>query len=360
MPTSEKIAALAIEKYLNELPANDSLRQIHLCGGGAVVALENKIKRFYGMKYALCVSNATTALMALAMALEFKKADFVTSPYTYGATISGWMMQGNRPVFADINAETLALDCHATANAISTKTKAILVTDIYGIPHDSAGMRKTADKYGLWYISDTAQSLGATYFGQPSGSYADALVVSFTVGKTVFAGEGAAIVTNHEVLYDKLLWYTQHPLRQKKELGLSLSNEFGLNARIHPLAAVWANAVWNSELRKLAERQKHCYEIIDKLNKIGLTERISFRPNKINPSFFRLTASWKNSKGKKEALLEELNACIGPMIIEHAPVKLIYQQSSFVAQYKKSIWAKVQCPQAERQVQRRFCLVSDI
>jgi dTDP-4-amino-4,6-dideoxygalactose transaminase len=360
MPTSEQIAERAIHNYFNKLSANQSMRQMHLYGGGAVAALETKIKKHYGMKFALCLSNATTGLMALAVALELKNVQFITSPYTYGATISGWLMQDNKPVFADIDAQTLTLDCHSTAKAITSKTKAILATDIYGIPHDSAGMRKIADEYGLWYISDSAQSLGATRSGRPAGAFADALVISFTVGKTVFAGEGAAIVTNNEGLYERLLWHTQHPLRQKKELGLSLSNEFGLNARMHPLAALWANSVWKSELKKLAKHQKESYRIIDKLNKTGFTENIPFESEKINPSFFRLTASWKNTENKKDNLIKKLIAYIGPTIIEDPLVKLIYQQPSFLARYKSRLCKNIHCPQAERQAQVRFCIIKDI
>lgn len=218
-------------------------------------------------------------------------------------------------------------------------------------------MRKLADEFGLWYIADCAQSLGATRFCEPSGVYADALVISFTVGKTVFAGEGAAIVTNSESIYEKLLWFTQHPLRQKREIGLFLSNEFGLNARIHPLAAIWANAIWNNELKKLAKHQKECYQIIKLLNNIGLTENISFAPLKINPSFFRLTACLKNKKDEKDDLIKELNSCIGQLIIEDAPITTLYNQPAFMAQYRRSRLKKANCPQADKQAKERLCFI---
>lgn len=358
MRISEKKAAKAVAAYFQKVSHDAAAAQMHLTGTGPVAELERKIKRHYSTKYALCLSNGTTALTALALALELKNSDFVTTPYTYGATVSGWMMLGNKPVFADIDGETLALDCRAAAKAVTSRTKAVLAADIYGIPHDSQGMRKIADEHGLWYIADCAQSLGATRYGAPSGILADALVVSFTAGKTLFAGEGAAVATNNETIYEKLLWITQHPLRQKKELGLDLYNEFGLNARIHPLAAVWACAVWPDALKKLAAHQRDCYEIIAKLNDIGLTETISFMPEKINPSFCRLTAVWKNCRPEKAILEKELSDCIGPTIIEDGPVRLLFQQPSFGAQYKKGDWKKFQCLQAERQVKSRFCIIT--
>lgn len=357
MQRSERIAVRAMTEYFQMLSQNNSMAQMHLLGTGYIAELENKIKRHYGMKYALCLSNATTALMAVALALNLRNSHFVTTPYTYGASISGWMMNGNKPIFADIENETLSLDPQSAAKSISSKTKAILAVDIYGIPHDSAGMREVANEYGIWYIADCAQSMGATRSGRPSGIYADALVTSFTVGKTVFAGEGAAIVTNSAAIYEKLLWFSQHPLRQKRELGLLLNNEFGLNARIHPLAAVWANATWNNEMKKLAKHQRECYQIIELLNEIGLTENIPFTPDNINPSFFRLTACVKNKKDGKDALIKELNSCIDPLMIEDAPITPLYKQPAFIAQYKSNYFKQISCPQAERQAKIRICFI---
>jgi perosamine synthetase len=357
MPISETKCEIAVRDYFRGLSVTDAASKMHLCGGGAVEALEKKLKVHYGMKYALCVSNATTALLAIAMALELKEIDFVTTPYTYGATISGWLLAGSRPIFADIDATTLTLDCDSVRRSLTPKTKAILLSDIYGIPHDTVGIRKIADEYRVWYISDSAQSLGASRDNLLAGALADALVVSFTVGKTVFAGEGGAIVTNNISLYQKLLWLTQHPMRQKRELGLDLSNEFALNARIHPMAAVWANASIEDSLKRLKNHQKKCFEIIDLLNGSGMTEGIDFASLRINPTFFRLTASWKSAKTHESELLGLLRAQGVRKSIEPAPVSLLYQQSAFLAQYARVLSNKVHCPQAEHQVRSRFCLV---
>ena len=357
MPISETKSEIAVRDYLRAVATTEAAPKMHLCGGGAVGALEKKLKVHYGMKYALCVSNATTGLLAIAMALELKEADFVTTPYTYGATISGWLLGGSRPIFADIDASTLTLDCDSIRRSLTPKTKAILVSDIYGIPHDTFGLRKVADEYGLWYISDSAQSLGASRDNLPAGALADALVISFTVGKTAFAGEGAAIVTDNASLYQKLVWFTQHPMRQKRELGLALSNEFGLNARIHPLAAVWANASIENSLKKLEDHQKECFRIIDVLNRSGVTERIDFASRRINPTFFRLTASWKSGKTHGSKLLDVLRAHGFRKNIEIPPVSLLYQQPAFLAQYARLLSNNVHCPQAEHQVRSRFCLV---
>jgi dTDP-4-amino-4,6-dideoxygalactose transaminase len=216
-------------------------------------------------------------------------------------------------------------------------------------------LRKLCDELGLWYIADAAQSLGARREDLPASCFADALVVSFTVGKPLFAGEGGAVLTNNVDLYEKVVWFTQHPYRQKRELGLSLYNEFGLNARIHPLAAVWANAVFESSLREVESHRRDCFEIIDALNESGLSAQIHFGENGIEPSFFRLTAAWKG-KPCELRLLKRIGKKGLDVRLEAAPVQLLYNQPSFIAQFARRLAASPRCPRAEDQARRRLAI----
>jgi dTDP-4-amino-4,6-dideoxygalactose transaminase len=297
------------------------------------------------------VANATLGLLAIGQSLGISGSEFVTTPYTYGATLAGWLWLGNRPVFADIDPHTLALDPEAARRAVTPRTKALLAVDLFGVPADMAALRRLADEHGIWYIADAAQSLGAYRDGRPASSMADALVVSFTVGKTIFAGEGGAILTNHDALYEKLLWYTQHPERQRRELGINLVNEFALNGRIHPLAAQIANAGFDRALAGLGAQQQICFKIITELNRTNLVEPIRFGEQAIKPAFFRLSAAWKG-KPQERALERDL----GNIRLAPSPVRLLYRQPAFVAQYGRGMVASV-CPQAERQAKKRFCLL---
>jgi len=310
----------------------------------------------FEMKHALCVSNATTGLCAIALAIGLHQSEFVTTPYTYGASLSGWLLLGNRPRFADIDPHTLTLDPSCARGAVTAKTKALLAVDIYGNLSDSAGLRQIADECRIWYIADAAQSLGAVRAGLPASALADALVVSFTFGKTVVAGEGGAILTNNSDLYEKLVWFTQHPYRQKRELGLSLTNEFGLNARIHPWGAQCALTRFDYCLSKLNKQQERCFRMIQALNKSGLVEPIQFIEQKMSPSFFRLTAAWKKAPSER-ALREQLMTKDSEIDLGPAPVKIIYQQPAFIAQFSRTLRKAPECPQAERQGMVRFSIL---
>ncbi|MEM2001033.1 MAG: DegT/DnrJ/EryC1/StrS family aminotransferase [Candidatus Methanomethylicaceae archaeon] len=353
----EKSAMGNLNDFFSLLESSEALREIHLNGTGAVAELEDRLRRFYGMRYALCVSNATIGLLAIALALNLKRSEFVTTPYTYGASLAGWLLLENKPIFADIDSRTLTLHPESVRERITPRTKAILAVDIFGNPSDTVALRKLADEFNLWYIADAAQSLGAFRDDLPASALADALVVSFTVGKTIFAGEGGAILTNHMDLYEKLIWYTQHPHRQNRELGLHLDNEFALNGRIHPLAALWANALFDASLENLKRHRANCFDIIDALNETGLTQPIDFKKQGIKPSFFRLTAAWKN-KPKEMFLLRELKRRGFTLELEPPPVRLIYRQPAFVAQYGSMLNGVPRCPEAERQARVRFCLKS--
>lgn len=344
-----------IVDYLRKVDYSQDAAQAHLFGDGCVADLEEKLASYYGMKYALCVSNATNGLLGIALALKLKDSEFITSPYSYGATIAGWLISGAKPVFADINAQTLTLDPADAVKSISTNTKAILAVDILGNPCDSVGLRKLADEFGLWYIADCAQSFGARRDGHPSGRLADALVISFTTGKTIFAGEGGAILTNNQKIYELLLWFTQHPYRQKRELGLGLSNEFSFNSRIHPMSAIWANATFESALAKLAKHQESCFDIVDTLNEIDLTVPIDFASARIEPSFFRLSAEWKSTANAAE-LENELEKRGLDLQVSHCPIELLYRQAAFAAQHGSLVKNVKPCQQAERQTKQRFCL----
>jgi perosamine synthetase len=329
----------------------------HLTGTGNVAALESRLCDHYGVRHALCVSSATMGLLGLALALELYDFDFVTTPYTYGASLASWLLLRNRPVFADIDPQTLGLAAQSVRRRITPRTRAILAVDIFGIPSDTLELRKLADKYGIWYITDAAQSFGSKRGGLSASGLADALVVSFTTGKPLSVGEGGAVLTNRSDIYEKLIWWTQHPQRQRRDLGLTLDNEFALNGRIHPWAAAEANTLFDSVLNGITAHQKACFEIICALNESGLTEPVRFDRVNVVPSFTCLTAAWKGS-AKAGPLLTHLRQQKHSVTITEAPVRLIYRQPSFVAQYGACMATVAPCPVAEQQARKRFALLS--
>src|SRR5690242_3914128 len=107
MPTFEIDASArcvvdAVEQYLLAA-GSDNVSRMHLSGTGAVAELEERLRTHYGMRHAVCVSSATSGLLGLALALDLRQIEFVTTPYTYGASLASWLLLGNRPLFADVD-----------------------------------------------------------------------------------------------------------------------------------------------------------------------------------------------------------------------------------------------------------------
>ena len=360
MPMSKKANNLieVIGQYINAAQGSNEAAYEHLFGTGAVAELEQKIADYYEMKYALLVSNATTGLFALALALDLKNDEFITSPYTYGASLASWLMLGNKPIFTDIDSQTLTLDPQKARRSVTANTRAILAVDIFGNPSDASALREIADEFGVWYIVDCAQSFGAKRNAEPASRLADALVISFTSGKTLFAGEGGAVVTDNLEIYEKLLWHTQHPYRQKRELALGVANEFAFNARIHPLAAIWASFHFEAALDELEKYQRKCFSLIDRLNESGLIETVNFKDENIFSSFFRLTVELGENISEKEftMFLEKQKIQAKPAPV---PVSVIYQTQVFLEQYGDRFSLPTPCLVAENQVKRRVCLLFD-
>ena len=153
----------------------------------------------------------------------------------------------------------------------------------------------------------------------------------------------------------KLVWHSQHPARQRRDLGLNLTNEFAFNSRIHPLAAKHANDTFDAALRSLKKRRDACFSVIDTLNSTGLTERISLRDQTIEPTFFRLAAAWQTRRSDKE-LISLLQKAGHDLRTEPIPYRMIYRQSAFLTQFSHLVRRDIHCPVAEARIRRWFCL----
>lgn len=328
---------------------------ISLAGSGAVYRLEKMFAGLVGLSYTLAVSNATQGLWAVLSAFDIRNADVITTPYTWGGSLSGLLQTGNRPVFADIDKNTLTLDPERVAQSITPRTKAILAVDIYGYPCDGPALRKIADQYGLILIQDCAQGFGAYIGKRHTGWWADAAVFSFTLGKALFAGEGGIIVTRHQEIFRQLVRQTQHPLRQLRDIpDISPPNEMAVNLRINPLAAVWAEAAFQDALAKANECRRKNIEILRLLKKNHMSKSRVPDLRKVRPSFNVLTFEPYSQVSEVARLLlrENLNYQLcPPPIIEplycHETYLKVALSNNWVVDSSCSV-AEEQCRQRQR------------
>lgn len=174
----------------NEIDAvNEVLKSGQLAQGKNVEELEQQFETLTGYE-AVATNNGTTALHLALLATGIKPGDeVITTPFTFAATANTIRMCGAKPVFVDIN-EYFLIDVEKIEEKITNKTTAIMPVNLYGQCADYDEIQQLAQKYNLKIIEDAAQSIGATYNNQQSGSLGDAAGFSLYATKNIMAGEG--------------------------------------------------------------------------------------------------------------------------------------------------------------------------
>lgn len=247
------------------------LKSDNLTCGPKIRELEDRLCEVTGAKYAVVCSNGTAALHMAAMAAGIKEGDeVITTPITFAASANCVLYCGGRPVFADIDPETYNIDPEKIEAAVTEKTKAVVVVDYTGQSVDLDRVCEICRKHGLVLIEDGAHVIGTTYQGRANGSISDMTTFSFHPVKTVTGGEGGAVLTNDETLYQKLLLYRSHgitrdPGQMEREPEGSWYYEqvaLGFNYRMTDMQA----ALLISQLNKLPLFQKRRKEIVARYN----------------------------------------------------------------------------------------------
>jgi len=195
------------------------LKSDWLTQGPKIKEFEQALCKYTGVKYAVAVSSGTAALHIGALAAGIKKGDeVVTSPITFVATANCVLYCGAKPVFADVQKDTVNIDPGEIKKKITSRTKAIIPVHFAGQPCDLREIRSIARKYGLLVIEDAAHALGAEYMGKKIGSclYSDMAILSFHPVKSITTGEGGAVLTNNKALYEKLAALRTHGITREE------------------------------------------------------------------------------------------------------------------------------------------------
>ncbi|MBX4200633.1 DegT/DnrJ/EryC1/StrS family aminotransferase [Candidatus Parcubacteria bacterium] len=171
--------------------------------GPRLQEFEKNLADFTGVKYAVAVNSGTSALHLIVRALGIGPGDeVITTPFSFVASSNCILYEGAKPVFADIDPNTLNIDVPKIEKKITKKTKAILAVDVFSQPADYGALKKIAKKHKLFLIEDSAEALGSEYKGKKCGSFGDAGVFAFYPNKQITTGEGGAVLTNNKKIAD--------------------------------------------------------------------------------------------------------------------------------------------------------------
>ncbi len=191
--------------------AYDTILTGWITQGPRVAEFEEKFAAYTGAKYAVAVSNCTTALHLSMIVAGITEGDEVICPsLSYIATANAIKYVGAKPVFAEINPVNYNLDILDVEKKITNKTKAILLVHQIGMPADIDAFSALAKKFQLKLIEDAACAAGSSYKGAKIGSHSELVCFSFHPRKVISTGDGGMITTNNESYYNRLKLLRQH------------------------------------------------------------------------------------------------------------------------------------------------------
>lgn len=222
------------------------IRSGRLAFGPMIERFEREFAERVGAPYVATVSSGTAGLhLCVKLAGVSPGDEVVTTPLSFIASANAIVYEGGVPVFVDVDERTLNLDPVAVEAAITPKTKALLLVDLFGYPIDYDAFHEIARRHGLAIIEDACEALGATYRGRPVGSFGHPAVFAFYPNKQITTGEGGAVALGTEEEWELVKSLANHG---RTDRGETFAHErIGYNYRLDELSA----ALGVAQLEKL-------------------------------------------------------------------------------------------------------------
>jgi dTDP-4-amino-4,6-dideoxygalactose transaminase len=253
IPLFDTAALLEAVRGLLDAPIGRVIDSGRFILGPEVEAFEKEFAEYLGVDHAIGVGNGTDALVIALRALGVGPGDEVVVPsFTFYATAEAVVNVGARPVFCDIDPETLCVTAETVERALTQRTKAVIPVHLFGTP--APDLRPLAAAHGIRVLEDAAQATGAKLAGERAGSLGDAATFSFFPSKNLFClGDGGAIVTSDDEVASRARLLRLHGSRDKQAYA-----DVGYNSRLDALQAAVVRTLlplldgWNERRRSFA------------------------------------------------------------------------------------------------------------
>jgi perosamine synthetase len=264
---------------------SDVLSSDWLTTGPKVTEFERIFAKTVQAKEAVAVCNGTAALHTAMFALGIKPGDEVIVPaMTFAASANCVVYLGGKPVFCDVDPETLLIDAEKIQEKISPRTKAIITVDYAGQPCDYDRISEIAEKHHLPIVDDACHALGGTYKNRPVGSLGLLNTFSFHPVKTITTGEGGMITTDDATLAGRMRLFRNHGItsdhRQREEQGSWFYEmvDLGFNYRLTDIQC----ALGMSQVKRLPGWISRRQEIARQYN-VAFTRIPGIKPLHVRP-----------------------------------------------------------------------------
>jgi len=222
------------------------LRSGRLAFGPMIERFERDFAERVGAPYVATVSSGTAGLHLCVKLAGISPGDeVVTTPLSFIASANAIVYEGGIPIFVDVDERTLNLDPAAVEAAITPRTKALVLVDLFGYPLAYDGFQELARANGLSIVEDACEALGATYRGRPVGSFGHPAVFAFYPNKQITTGEGGAVALQTEEEWALVKSFAN---QGRTDRGETFAHErIGYNYRLDELSA----ALGVAQLQKL-------------------------------------------------------------------------------------------------------------
>jgi dTDP-4-amino-4,6-dideoxygalactose transaminase len=270
-------------------------------GGPFHQELEQKLCEYLGVKYISLFPNGTLALVTALQSLGIS-GEVITTPFSFVATTHALLWNNIKPVFIDIDPETLNLNPEKIEAAITPKTSAILPVHVYGNPCNTKRIHEIAEKYGLKVIYDAAHAFGVRIGGNTVASFGDLSVLSFHATKVFNTFEGGAIIC-HDV-------NTKNHIDQLKNFGIINETTViasGINAKMNEFQAALGLLQLKYIDIAIENRQRISEKYMKALRDIQGISFIKQQPDvKYNFAYFPILVNAKKFGKSRDVIYKEL------------------------------------------------------
>jgi len=276
---------------------NRVLKSLKMAQGPEVASFEKEFSRFVEDRECVAVNSGTSALHLCLIALGIRPGDEVIVPsFTFAATANVVSLVGAKPIFVDIDPRTYCLDPKLIEDAITIKTRAIIVVHLYGLPADMQSICRIADKNSLLVIEDAAQAHIASIDGKPVGTFGDAAAFSFYPTKNMTSGEGgmAVLRESSSARVCRLLRNQGMEKRYQNEIA-------GFNLRMTDIHA----AIGRVQLRKLPKMTEKRIKNANYLSTNLATDTVPFVQHGFKHVFHQYTVRIKSGREEFSRKLHE-------------------------------------------------------
>lgn len=259
-----------LDNYINRIYSNGWITN----NGELLCELERKLSDYLGVNHLLLVSNGTLALQIAYKALGLK-GEVITTPFSFVATTSTLMWESLKPVFADIDEDTLNIDIHKIEEKITPQTSAILPVHVFGNACDIVELEQIAARNNLSLIFDAAHAFDVKNDATSILNFGDASILSFHATKIFHTIEGGAIIFKNKEHYEKARLLINFGIS-----GYDKIDSLGINCKMNEFQAAMGLSVL-AQMDEIKASRKNVWEKYRQ----AFSDLPDIKVQKLNPDF---------------------------------------------------------------------------